>query len=973
MSTVFDLSDMLPPAVSSAPESPAATVETGPGKVADSSAHIPPLTASSNWKTVQSADSPSGSSSDSPEGSDRRKTLSALRPTRCNFPIVDGLDTRRQIRVDHNFPKRLKVQDEVVFSQQESSLNKFIVGVWEQLHGGTRLDPPILLEHWRASTIAATAANTETVHHGGMDALSSRNGFLGEGDVATLGNASCLFNQSNSLCLKITQASRTCRSLEVIVQARWMEFFESYVNFLVTSNPSVPTSRCRKTALIEACNDFGWSEKEMRNKMAIWRGYKEIKDAGGWAALVFAGMGIYRFCKYRIGFNAESMQHLRAWRPRFEVAADTLHPNWRQLLAIVGESSQLRFVGHPHDWVVFPDGADPVPLRSTYLEYDPSFSFEHLEESIIDVNAWGADDPRWVPSLDAAARPSAAYTCRDCKQEQSNDPKLNACQCFPSLFGAPRAACPVQIFRTANGRNNGLQALVPFERGAAIGEFVGLVTKGLRDVDVMDSTAVGGHGYQIWQGRQGNYTRFVNHSCKANAQFQDFVWMGTQRAVLVSKGIGAGQEITVDYSDDYWRDLDKQSTRRSNAMRYCAICGNPLLARTMGGGLLQEPGLRWLTRVVLLHDPAREFETLEEHYRGGKRKDAPRLDFRRDPGLEIQKTRAACTREDRFLLEGTTPDAPHAESAGPEVEANEHPGRDETLEWTQPPYYIAAHEACVEIAERVMARPRSGVRVRSLCTVWKVLRMRFEARDIEVMAHPNPDADATKDVLMEHVYYMPLQFEEGDFLWASSRLIHWCMGDPKYSPDSTNAILNILKPCVPEHPSPEIRDFRHRFTALPQELQDHVVSLLETAEPLPNRCTRLLPQEHWKHMLVSGRHLPFLWDVDIAAVERYCTPADDNAGMAPDWELLVRSLSQRLAHGTFEEREANCYTSGDVPNGLLSRRRIWQLVEEMFVGDVLPVARGRPSPQPPPMMPRYWDEDGEPVYPVVRVPGLAVD
>ncbi|RYP46460.1 hypothetical protein DL768_007330 [Monosporascus sp. mg162] len=691
----------------------------------------------------------------------------------------------------------------------------------------------------------------------------------------------------------------------------------------------------------------------MRNKMAIWRGYKEIKDAGGWAALVFAGMGIYRFCKYRIGFNAESMQRLRAWRPRFEVAADTLHPNWRQLLAVVGESSQLRFVGHPHDWVVFPGGADPVPLRSTYLEYDPNFSFEHLEESLIDVNAWGADDPRWVPSLGAAACPGAAYTCHDCKQEQSDDPTLNACHCFPSLFGAPRAACPVQIFRTANGRNNGLQALVAFERGAAIGEFVGLVTKGLSDVDVMDSTVMGGRGYQIWQGRQGNYTRFVNHSCRANAQFQDFVWMGTQRAVLVSKGVGAGQEITVDYSDDYWRDLDKQ-----------CLCG--------------ESWLRWQREVILLHDPAREFETLEEHYRGGKRKEAPRLDFRRGPGLEIQKTRAACTREGRFLLEVSTPGTPHAEFAGPEVEANEHPGRDERLEWTQPPYYIAAHEACVEIAERVAARPRSGVRVRSLCTVWKVLRMRFEARDIEVMADLNPDADATRCVLMEHGYYIPRQFEDGDSIWASSDPRHWCMSDPKYPTDSTNAIFNNLKPCALERQSPETNHFQQRFTALPQELQDHVFSFLETAEPLPGRCTRLLPQEHWKYMLVSGRHLPFLWDVDIAAVESYCTPADDNAGTAPDWELLVRSLSQRLVrHGAQEQGvsiglEADYYSRGQVPNGLRNRRRIWQLVEEMFVGDVLPVARvrGLAPPPTPPMMPRYWDEDGEPVYPVVRVLGL---
>ncbi|RYP17464.1 hypothetical protein DL765_004510 [Monosporascus sp. GIB2] len=415
-------------------------------------------------------------------------------------------------------------------------------------------------------------------------------------------------------------------------------------------------------------------------------------------------------------------------------------------------------------------------------------------------------------------------------------------------------------------------------------------------------------------------------------------------------------------------------------MRCCAICGGPLRPLTNGGGLLWLPGQRWQTKVVLLHDPAREFETLEEHYRGGKRKEAPRLDFRRDPGLEIQKTRAACTRVGRYWLERSTPGTPHAEFAGPEVGANEHPGRDERLEWTDP-YYIAAHEACVEIAERVAVRPRSGVRVSSLCTVWKVLRMRFEARDIEVMADPAPDPDPARYVLMEHGYYMPLQFDEGNFVWASSDLRHWCVADPEYCPDLTDAILNNLKPCAFEHQSSEVSGFQQRFTALPQELQDHVISFLETAEPLPSRCTRLLPQEHWKHMLISGRHLPFLWDVDIAAVERYRAPADDNAGTVPDWELLVRSLSQRLVRhgaredGVFMGLEANCYSRREVPNGLCNRRRIWQLVEEMFVGDVLPVARARgwAHPQPPPMMPRYWDEDGEPVYPVVRVLGLVDD
>ncbi|KAJ2965460.1 hypothetical protein NUW58_g10882 [Xylaria curta] len=145
---------------------------------------------------------------------------------------------------------------------------------------------------------------------------------------------------------------------------------------------------------------------------------------------------------------------------------------------------------------------------------------------------------------------------------------MNCCYCFPSLFGcATLTPPPVQIFRTPNGRNNGLMALCAFERGAAVGEFVGVITKGLQDVDVMENTT-GSTRYQIWQGRQGNFTRFVNHSCNANAQYQRFTWLGTQRIILVSKGIEAGTEITVDYSDKYWKGLDKKCLCGEKSCRY---------------------------------------------------------------------------------------------------------------------------------------------------------------------------------------------------------------------------------------------------------------------------------------------------------------------------------------------------------------------------------------------------------------------
>lgn len=260
------------------------------------------------------------------------------------------------------------------------------------------------------------------------------------------------------------------------------------------------------------------------------------------------GMGLYRFCKYRVSFTEETFQTLKGLRHRFEVAADTLHPRWRNLLAIVGIIEDRKYTGHPHDWVVCGPNDEPIPLPITYHQWDKNFSYNHLEESLIDEDAWGLFDPRTVvPSTE-----SYPHRCTVCGEDQSEDPRLNSCTCFPNLYGAKAGSMPVQVYRTPNGKNNGLLACCSFERGMAVGEFVGEITSGLSNMDVMVGQTERA-AYQIWQGKQGNHTRFVNHSCQPNSQFERFVWLGTQRIVLVSKGIEAGEEITVDYSDTYWK------------------------------------------------------------------------------------------------------------------------------------------------------------------------------------------------------------------------------------------------------------------------------------------------------------------------------------------------------------------------------------------------------------------------------------
>ena len=421
-----------------------------------------------------------------------------------------------------------------------SAIDKLIEGIWEQIHSPKSLPWTTDLREaikWLAENIGASDSRT------------------------CMTNTE--FSQATQCCRQVTSNNRTIRALEVLVQANWIDCYDARLAALRTDRPDLRPQEQKKVVMNEACAAFAWSEKELRNRMGIWKGYREIKDNAGWSSIAFAGPGIYRFCKYRLGFDTDCMLKLRQLRSRAEVAADTLQPHWRNLLCVVDESTSVQWPGHPHDWTVsLEESGTPLPLPVTYHQWDTSFSFTHLEESIIDIEKFGNHDPRRFEY-------GPAFYCNSCSLRQSTITEENQCECFPTLYSPnPRTAPPVQIFQTKIGKNNGLIACCGFAQGQALGEFIGLITQGLADVDVMQSQAGGNQPYQIWQGRCGNFTRFLNHSCNPNCHFETFSWLGVQRIVVVSKGVVAGTELTVDYSNHYWQNLDKICLCNEPTCRY---------------------------------------------------------------------------------------------------------------------------------------------------------------------------------------------------------------------------------------------------------------------------------------------------------------------------------------------------------------------------------------------------------------------
>ena len=53
----------------------------------------------------------------------------------------------------------------------------------------------------------------------------------------------------------------------MIVQAYWVECYEARILALKQDNPTKSSTEVNMEALKEACSVFGWSEKELRNKL----------------------------------------------------------------------------------------------------------------------------------------------------------------------------------------------------------------------------------------------------------------------------------------------------------------------------------------------------------------------------------------------------------------------------------------------------------------------------------------------------------------------------------------------------------------------------------------------------------------------------------------------------------------------------------------------------------------------------------
>ncbi|RFN46252.1 hypothetical protein FIE12Z_9487 [Fusarium flagelliforme] len=187
---------------------------------------------------------------------------------------------------------------------------------------------------------------------------------------------------------------------------------------------------------------------------------------------------------------------------------------------------------------------------------------------------------------------------------------------------------------------------------------------------------------------------------------------------------------------------------------------------------------------------------------------------------------------------------------------------------------------------------------------------------------PQKSAAGTCSWTRYATYYLPT--------YKHSRTSGWWSGDPICIRNLTACLLDNL-PSRLKASSTKNSPLQDHLENLPQELFDLIKEFVQQG-PMSIQSTGILPQSLWKEAFLK---IPFLWDLDVGEVNRFPdSPPDPNKEW--DWEQLVRRLMARPIQAdppTLENLLPGPWNYGTVglelPRGLTSRRRIWQIVDDM--------------------------------------------
>ncbi|CAM1500519.1 Fc.00g096810.m01.CDS01 [Cosmosporella sp. VM-42] len=253
-------------------------------------------------------------------------------------------------------------------------------------------------------------------------------------------------------------------------------------------------------------------------------------------------------------------------------------------------------------------------------------------------------------------------------------------------------------------------------------------------------------------------------------------------------------------------------------------------------------------------------------------------------------------------------------------------------------WYLAVHSACEDIANRVMRTSRDAS-IRSMGDLWMTLERRCVSKKAwgEIFFFPYlpviPDNQPGEPIKLGlGRYYIPTAAIPGDQMDYDDDVEEWWEDDPLHVPNLTTSLLSNLQQWNSKNSTNA--PFSVNFENLPSEITDEIVAhLMDQAITL--ECNYLMPQSFWKQALLQ---IPFLWDIDTEIVREKSRQAE-LARTEWDWEKMTRQL---MIPVTVADQRSICnpvtwsykQVGLIVPSGLNNRRRIWQILEDMYPNDV---------------------------------------
>lgn len=270
-----------------------------------------------------------------------------------------------------------------------------------------------------------------------------------------------------------------------------------------------------------------------------------------------------------------------------------------------GDLDQVHDIGldkEPGSWIV-PGGKGPayrsrieiVATKSTVSEFNKKDSAvellskldvlqENINESVV---VPGYQYPEWLKPRDnkqpsdpqfAGYENEECFVCSKKGTARSARDKTRPCKCtygdLQRSYGQDETL--FEVFDTER-LGVGARALQDIKAGTFIGEYVGEVYPQGDEDDCDEWIPRYGHGlylmyatllngvpksrkrelYCIDAARLGNWTRYINHSCRPNTSYTS-VNIGHRQLVLIktTKNIKFGEELTVNYGKSYFSHID---------------------------------------------------------------------------------------------------------------------------------------------------------------------------------------------------------------------------------------------------------------------------------------------------------------------------------------------------------------------------------------------------------------------------------